>query len=124
MTDYFKRVITYDPKTQNYKVEIPDLGIYVLSDTEASGLIEIRKELEDYVKRVAAMPLNLNPQEPDDFWDSLDLKAPSLAPIPSGTLRSANEYQSTYTYLSGCYYYQCVAYREVEQKEWEARYVR
>lgn len=52
MSNYYKRIITYDDHTQNYKIEIPALGIWVLADTEASGLIMIREELELYAKRI------------------------------------------------------------------------
>lgn len=51
MNKYHKRVITYDEHTQNYKVEVPGLGLEVLADTEASGLIFIREEIEAYIKR-------------------------------------------------------------------------
>lgn len=48
MSKYHKRVITYDSHTQNYKISIPELGIEFLADTESSGLIQARKEIEDY----------------------------------------------------------------------------
>ena len=47
---YFKRVITYDDKTSNFKVECPELGLSVLSDTEMGGLLEMRKEVEAAAK--------------------------------------------------------------------------
>ena len=59
MKQYFKRVIEYDPATQNYRVSIPELGLEVFSDTEASGLTAIRQELEENKEKIArggAMP--------------------------------------------------------------------
>ncbi len=54
MQEYFKREITYDSDTQNYKVSVPELGIEILSDTEVGGLVDVRDEVQNYLK-------NMNP---------------------------------------------------------------
>lgn len=50
MGKYHKRVITYDDKTQNYKIEVPELGLTVLGDTEMGALMDMRKEVEGAAK--------------------------------------------------------------------------
>lgn len=52
MSKYYKRILTYDSHTENYKCEIPELSIEVLGDTEVSALVFAREEIELYAKRV------------------------------------------------------------------------
>lgn len=47
---YYKRIITYDDKTNNYTVELPQLGLKVLADTEMQALIYAREEIEAHIK--------------------------------------------------------------------------
>lgn len=68
MSKYHKRVLTYDDKSQMYKVSVPELGIEVTSDTEMSALLEARDEVAKAATRVVA------PVPQDPFWDTLDLK--------------------------------------------------
>lgn len=51
MSSYYKREITYDPKTQLYTTSVPELGIEVKTDTEMSGIMEIRKEVQEAARR-------------------------------------------------------------------------
>lgn len=62
MKEYFERRITYDPKTQNYKVSVPELGLEILADTEMSGIVEMRKEIEREAPRLAKQQLMPPPQ--------------------------------------------------------------
>lgn len=48
---YHKRVITFDPTTQNFKIEVPELGISILADTEMSAILEARKEVTVAAKK-------------------------------------------------------------------------
>lgn len=48
---YHKREITYDEKTENFKITCPELGLEVLGDTEMGALLEMRKEVVAAAKR-------------------------------------------------------------------------
>ncbi len=48
---YHERRITFDEKTQNFKVTVPELGLEVLYDTEMGALLEMRKEVAEAAKR-------------------------------------------------------------------------
>lgn len=67
MSRYHKRIISYDKDTQLYRVSVPDLGIEVYADTEVSGIMEVRKEVNDYVKKHPERPA-LDP-DPFEYMD-------------------------------------------------------
>ena len=48
--NYRRRIITYDDNSQLYTITVPELGIELTSDTEASCLSLAREAVEEYVK--------------------------------------------------------------------------
>lgn len=66
MSPYYRRIITYDEHTQNYKVEVPALGLEILGDTESNALQHMREEIEDYVKRQSKLIKENNAKDLDN----------------------------------------------------------
>lgn len=56
MTNYHKRVITYDEKTQNFKIECPELSLTVFADTEMSAILSMREEVVIAAKKAKESP--------------------------------------------------------------------
>lgn len=52
MSKFHKRILTYDSHTQNYKCEVPELGIEALGDTVFTALEFAKEEIEEYAKRI------------------------------------------------------------------------
>jgi hypothetical protein len=53
---YYKRVLSYDDITEQYRIVIPALGIAVCSDTEVGAIIEARQAVEDDARKAQQRP--------------------------------------------------------------------
>lgn len=83
---YHERRITYDEKSQNFKIIVPELGLEVLSDTEMGALLEMRKEVTAAAKRPKLPPNSMPPEMPsyDKFIYNGDDITRAMPPIRYG----------------------------------------
>lgn len=86
---YHKREITYDDKTQNFKITVPELGLEVLGDTEMGALLEMRKEVTAAAKRPKKLEVKSEMPMADRMRGMIeDIYLPSIPPDYSGGIQS------------------------------------